>query len=582
MAVLDKIFGTPPNIEAPLYSVKVNGAPLEALYSVSSIMVNKCINKIPYAKLDILDGDVAKQEFSASNSGLFAPGSKVEISTGQGPTAVIIFKGIIIKHTIKYGANNLLSLDLKDESVKLTIVRKNKIFSKKSDSTIIRDILSAAKVAIKEVGLTSLIHEEMVQYFCSDWDFILSRAEANGMVVIADHEGIRVIEPTPSETDSIDVSFGSDVYEFEAETDARDDFGSITASSWDNKSRDALSKEVSGTSGSSLSAVNPLFKKFDLQHPGQRKNEELEAWAKAKKAKSKLANIKGRVKTDGNNTVKPGHKIKLSGFSSQFNDSAFISSVSHHISASTSYYTEIEFGYAQEWFTRKYHDIAELPASGLLPPVHGLQPGIVSAITGDPENNYRIKVTLPLVGQGNDGVWARFATLDAGNKRGSFFLPEIGDEVVLGFMNDDPREPVILGMFFSSNENGTPPIEPTEENYKKGFYTKSKIHVEFDDEKQSVQILTPEGNEISLVDKDDSKITIKDKSGNSIEMTEDGITITSAKDFKIKASGKISLEGDKSIALKSKEKLTVDGGGGATVNSSSGMIEIKGQLVKIN
>ena len=68
----------------------------------------------------------------------------------------------------------------------------------------------------------------------------------------------------------------------------------------------------------------------------------------------------------------------------------------------------------------------------------------------DPDGEHRVRVKLPLVNNADDGVWARVASLDAGNDRGFFFRPEIGDEVVVGFFDDDPRRPVMLGMLHSS------------------------------------------------------------------------------------------------------------------------------------
>ena len=86
----------------------------------------------------------------------------------------------------------------------------------------------------------------------------------------------------------------------------------------------------------------------------------------------------------------------------------------------------------------------------MLPAANGLQIGVVTALEDDPQGDDRIKCRLPMVGAGEEGLWARLATLDAGDGRGTYFRPEIGDEVVVGFLDDDPRNPVILGMCHSS------------------------------------------------------------------------------------------------------------------------------------
>ncbi|MGZ4063614.1 MAG: type VI secretion system tip protein VgrG, partial [Bacteroidia bacterium] len=435
---------------------------------------------------------------------------------------------------------------------------------------------------------STVLHEEMVQYFCTDWDFALSRAEANGMLAFVDNGKVNIKKPNLNGVPKISVVYGANAYEFEAEMDARDEYSDVEASSWDDSKREVTKKkgtppvialEEGKPDAKTLAGVIGL-KEFALQHCGQLKDAELEAWASAKLLRSRMAKIRGRAKIDGYMDIKPGDMLGIDKFSKRFNGSAFVSGVVQQISADASFYTEIQFGLPQEWFSRKYTDVNELPASGLLPAVSGLQVGIVKAIVPDPGNDYRVKVNLPMVQTGNDGVWARMATLDAGKERGSFFYPEVGDEVILGFMNDDPREPVILGMLYSKNSNGKPPIEPSKTNNKKGFYTRSKIKLEFDDEKQSVLIKTPDGNQIMIVDKDEAKITISDKSKNSIEMSKDGITINSAKDLNLKAKGDVKIDGV-NMTLSASAKFKTEGKSGIEISSSANTV-IKGSVVQIN
>ncbi|MGZ4034419.1 MAG: phage baseplate assembly protein V, partial [Bacteroidia bacterium] len=196
------------------------------------------------------------------------------------------------------------------------------------------------------------------------------------------------------------------------------------------------------------------------------------------------------------------------------------------------------------------------------------------------QNDYRVKVNLPMVAAGTEGVWARLATLDAGNKRGTFFYPEVDDEVILGFMNDDPREPVILGMLHSKNSSGKPPIEPTQNNFVKGIYTKGEIKLVFDDEKKSVTIETPGGNKVLITDKDEAKITISDSNQNKIEMTKDGINITSGKDLNLKATGDIKIEGV-NITTSANAQYKAEGNSGVELSSSANAV-IKGAVVQIN
>lgn len=599
MNILNTLIPIQPNVDLSTFRVMLNGKPLNDKYSVSAIMVHKSVNKIPFAQLLIADGDVAKQDFAASSSDEFVPGGKVKILMGYKSIDTVVFEGIIIKHSIQLiqGKATALTVELKDESVKMTIGRNNKIFENKLDSAIISSILNKHSVS-GTVEPTKAVHEEMVQFFCTDWDFVLARAEANGMLVFVNDGKVSVKTPDVKATalPELTVSFGANVFEFEAEMDARDDYKSVAAKTWDDATREVVTKETKkGLSGGialpgteSKPSAEVLadvigLDEFPLQHSGQLKSDELEAWADAKLMRSRLAKIKGRVKINGYSKVKPGDQIGITNFSKRFNGVVFVSAVTHSLSTSSAFYTEIQFGYSQEWFSRRYNDVVDMPASGLLPSVYGLQVGIVKQISEDPQSDYRVKVSLPLI-EGAEGVWARLATLDAGQERGTFFYPEVDDEVILGFMNDDPREPVILGMLYSGNSKGKPPLEPTAENFKKGIYTKSKIKIEFDDKNQSVLIETPGGNSILVADKkdnaDDAQIVLTDANNNKIEMNKEGITITSGKDLNLKATGDIKIEGV-NITQSADGQLKSEGNGGVELSSSANTV-VKGSVVQIN
>ena len=88
-----------------------------------------------------------------------------------------------------------------------------------------------------------------------------------------------------------------------------------------------------------------------------------------------------------------------------------------------------------------------------------------------------------------EGVWARLATLDAGDGRGTFFRPEIDDEVVVGFLDGDPRFPVVLGQCHSSAKPAPEPAK--DDNHVKGYVSRSKLKLTFDDDKKVVVLETP-------------------------------------------------------------------------------------------
>ena len=142
-------------------------------------------------------------------------------------------------------------------------------------------------------------------------------------------------------------------------------------------------------------------------------------------------------------------------------------------------------------------------------------------------------------------IWAWFATPDAGKDRGYVFRPEPDDEVVVGFFNNDPRHPVILGSLYGSKNAPAQDLSPNDKNDRRGIVTKKGTTIGFvDGDKASVFIQTANKNKL-LLDDDAEEVSLADQHGNKITMNKDGIVLKSAKDFKIDASGNVEIKGSK-------------------------------------
>jgi uncharacterized protein involved in type VI secretion and phage assembly len=160
----------------------------------------------------------------------------------------------------------------------------------------------------------------------------------------------------------------------------------------------------------------------------------------------------------------------------------------------------------------------------------------------DPDKQFRVKVRIPSIE--TDGVvWARLASVESGNKRGIFFRPEPGDEVILGFINDDPRQAIILGAVHSEKNALPPDFKVTQENYKKGMVTKEGLKIIFDDKTKSIEIRTAKGNIIKLSEQDKG-IELVDENGNTMTMNDQGVQIKSSKDIEIEGKN-ITIKGSK-------------------------------------
>lgn len=568
------------------FKIQLNGTAINGEYKIISLNVAKGYNRISSAKIIIADGDAAMQDFeiSSKEDGL-APGAEIEIAMGYHAQAKTIFKGIITKHAIKSGKSkhSVLMIEAKDKAVKLTLARKNHCYVDQTDSDIVESIIKKSGYGGSlDMDATKGQHKEMVQYNVVDWDFIVSRAEMNGMLVLTDDNKLIIKNPDTKQEPAKEITYGMDVIEFESEIDAISQLKKVNSHAWnykDQKIEDSPDASIPFKETGNLKSDDLADKfgvgEYNLFHPGNLNKDELKSWSNAKLLKSRLAKAAGRIKTKGTTELKPGQVIKLTGFSKRFNGNVFVTGVRQSYS-DKAWETDVQFGLPEQWFAQR-EDIVDKPAAGLIPGINGLQIGIVMQLENDPDNQNRVKIKLPLVDM-KDGIWARVASLDAGNGRGSFFRPEINDEVVVGFLNDDPRHSIILGML---NSNSKPaPIEAKDTNHEKGFVTRSKMKFIFNDDKKTVTLETPKGKKIEVNDDGDS-IILSDQNRNKISMTPDGITIESGKDISLKASaGNIKLE-----ALNIESKATTKFSAESTAKTeikSSGITVVKGSIVNIN
>ena len=317
----------------------------------------------------------------------------------------------------------------------------------------------------------------------------------------------------------------------------------------------------------------------------------LKQWADSMALKAGLARYQGSCSFYGSAKVKPGCTIELKGLGKRFNGNLFIGSVTHTIE-DNEWTTEAGAGVSPLNITDETNVVSP-SASGFLPGLQGLHAAVVKKLDGDPEKAYRVQVELPWMDGKNKLLWARFSTMYATGGMGSFFLPEPGDEVVIGFMNQDPGHPVILGGLYG--EKHKPPYEYEAKNNTKAIVTREKMRIEFDEEKKIITVSTPGKNTVEI-DDDAKRIRLTDQYKNEIKMDSGGITLSSSKDITLKAKGSITMDAAMKLNGTAKQDVSIEGlnvkvqakvgasvKGNATAElSASGQTTVKGAMVMIN
>jgi phage protein D len=169
-------------------TITSEGRPLDPDVRVHSIEVRKELGRIPEARLVLYDGSVADREFKVSNTAFFEPGKQIRITLREGDDPPKpLFTGLVVRHTVQAEANRVeLRVELRDAAIALTRQRKGVIHRNQRDGDIVRKLARAARLRLGRIDATRVRHQEIVQFQATDWDFLLSRADVNGQVVIVD------------------------------------------------------------------------------------------------------------------------------------------------------------------------------------------------------------------------------------------------------------------------------------------------------------------------------------------------------------------------------------------------------------
>ena len=583
------------------FEIKANGKVLDGIYRVLGASVTKGINQISSARFELIDGDPATGEFPVVDGQTLRHGTAISIAAGYDNVNRMLFEGVIVKVGLaSQGAQGMkVSVECRDAAFLTSNDRQNAVFKQKTSSAALTEIIGkyqSAKVTAS-VTATTKVHEELSQNQCSDWDFIVMQAEANGQIVLNEAGKISTVKPSTAPPDVLTLEYGVNIYSISLDLDARSQYSAVKASAWDAQQQKMVEVTAAAstlvtpgnTTGPALATASGQGV-YHIKTPAAVDLESLQAYADAVLLKQTLAKMKGSVEIPGTALAEPGRTVNLSRLGKEFSGRGFVSEVKHTLGAD--WKTQLTLGMEDKWFAQTKPDVAPPTAPGSTsPPINGLYVAVVKQMHTDPGEAFRVQVTVPLL---EDTLWARLARPYATLGGGQFFYPEVGDEVVLAFFGGDQRDPVILGAMHSSSR--PPAYTPEADNPKKGFVTAGKLFLEFDDKEKVLTLETPGGNKLVISDAAKG-LTLTDEQQNTIVLAKDGITleskssltVTAAKDLVLKSTGgSVTVEAATKL-MASGQQVSISGQAGLELASSAtaklsatGPLTVKGLTVLIN
>ncbi len=549
------------------------------LLKLKPVRLETCygINQIPSAKI-CLRGmqtiDAKRNADQAKDIELCKPGTEAIISHSGGK----LFTGIVVAQRLELRVGFWeLTLKLKHGLQRLVASYQSQVFEKQNDKQIISSLLNANGMKPGKLEEMQIEHAQMVQFGCSDWQFLKARLGANGVWLSPtpeSHEVVDVVKPAMGgESHTLNMCTADKQEQYlervELELDIQNLPPAVEVSGWDiteQKMSDAakgqaceLGKEA--LSPSTLQALNKTPWSFTRSLP-LTVDEQL-ALAQARLLTQQAAGIRARFTLNGNTKYKLGDTLHLEGLGPCFEGAGIITEVNHKI-ADGQWHTTIALGL----------EPASTVDSKVVPEAVGLHIGVVESYEEDPSGLNRLRVSVPAL-LGNKPLWARFAMPYASNDSGLCFYPEVNDEVVLGFFEADPRYPVILGAMH--NPKNKAPFPPSKDNPEKAMILVRG---------ETKQKLVFNVQEASMLLENNAKERITLKQGIQIEGDEqlsssakkvvfkadEGMQLQATQDLKLESQKGIAMEATK-VEAHAKSQLTLEGSAG---------VKIKGAMVDLS
>jgi uncharacterized protein involved in type VI secretion and phage assembly len=349
---------------------------------------------------------------------------------------------------------------------------------------------------------------------------------------------------------------------------------------WDPKTKAAIvanatSPSLMNTIGSRT--VNDLSTAFTsdgegVVHMPMVSTAEATSLAQATLAGGRGGDVQAEGLCHGDPRILAGKRVEIKGLSSAFDGKYLITRAVHRFNAD-GYHTSIE---STNGTGETLADlVVDAPPQQGAQKIFGMVIGVVTD-NNDPESMGRVKVKFPWMMNGDsiESNWARVVAPMAGASRGFLFLPEVNDEVLVGFEHGDPNFPYVMGALWNGSD--APPLTDAVANgkvVKRQIKTRAGHLLTFDD---------TEGSE---------KIEIIDKSGKNsitISSSDNSIAVVAEGDVSVTAKGGVTVDATKDVSVKSQAKVEVQSSAGMTLKTDGqmqiqgAMVQIKGNMVQIN
>ncbi|HLI71974.1 MAG TPA: VgrG-related protein [Ktedonobacteraceae bacterium] len=492
------------------------------------------------------------------------PGKSVQISAKTERQAKPLFDGEIVEIEPEFDpGNQQLIVRAFDRLHRLGRGRHVRSFTNVSDEDLIKKLAQEAGLQA-QVAQASQVYSYVFQNNETNLEFLQGRAAALGYLLYVQGKTLHC-EPLKIGGSPVDLEWGVTLHEFRPRLTTIGQLNSVTARGWDPANRQEIIGQVQN--GQGTPQIGQQQNGGDLARSAfqitagtlvagvpirvQAVADRL-AQAVADRAAGRFVEAEGAC--SGNPALVAGASVQIKAVGNRFSGTYFVTNTLHIYNARHGYNTH--FGITGYHPATLFSLLTRVEEEKLLVP-SGLVIGIVTD-NQDPEGYGRVKVKYPWLSGDHASDWARVVVPGGGDQRGIEFLPEINDEVLVGFEMGDIHYPYVLGGLWNGKD--APP----------------DAHVTGGGKVQKRIIRSRSGHMITLDDSDGGGgITIVDSKGNKLvlDSSSNALQITVQGDTSLKAQGNLTLEAQGQVQIK---------GMGISVDGGAGTVSVKGSTINLN
>jgi phage protein D len=478
-----------------------------------------------------------------------------------------------------------------DKLHRLSAGKKTKTWNNVTYADVAQQIVVGAGLSVS-VGSSGATLAHLTQGNVSDLEFLYQLAHRVGFDLDIDEDTVEFKKPTKASKaplggtlqskNPLQLVWGNNLLEFRARVSAVAQVSDVKVRGWDvKKKQPVLGKARARTDSASLSMTNSALASkiggqtmYVTDHPvgDQRAADDL-ASAYADQVAS--AAYEATAIVVGSPELTAGVAVSIARVDQSLAGDWVISSARHEFGAGP-YRTHLEFSGRQD---RTIHGLV---AGGLSVPVSRSKiPGVgIGIVTDnkDPDNEGRVKVKYPWLGDEGVSYWARLARPSAGKDYGFLWIPEVDEEVVVAFEQGDLDYPLVIGSLWNGKDKM--PSKLMDGVIDQGKVTRHAI-------------VSPGGHEIVFYDKSDDagiQITTKDKKYRIVlGSSEKKMVIYAEGDVRVETKGKLDMKVEKDFSLAVQGAIKIEAQKSLDIKSSSSMniqsqaqVAIKGSKVGVN